>query len=423
MKKNIQHTVFAIIILILPVALWAQDNTSSVYSKFGIGDLANVGYGRNLALGGTGFGIRDASFLNPKNPASLTAIDSLSFLFETGVHGRTTWSVTSDRTQVYWDGNITHVSWGHRYNRWLMGSAGIMPYSNIGYNIITSGSANVENSVKESVWTGSGGVNKAFYSMGYKLDKNISLGIEGSFLFGPQKLDRKTYFLVANEMEATDQYTEYIVQNRYYGFGTKVGAQYTAKLGTKGTVLTVGGVYSPQSSLQGKSNVTAVQFYSGVSTPDTIDYETDKPADKVKLPAMYGGGFSLILKGKYLFAADYETNQWSINTESEYKNQNIYSVGFEILPQNSLQYFGRCGYRIGFRYDDGYINVKRNDIKDMRLSLGVGFPIQKSRSTLNVTAEVGRKGTLNRGLVREDYTKLTVAFSFHDYWFIKRKFD
>jgi hypothetical protein len=77
----------------------AQNNTNSPYSKFGIGDLANTSYGRNTAIGGTGIGIRDQFFLNLKNPASLTAIDTLSFLFETGVSGAYTSSSTSNATE------------------------------------------------------------------------------------------------------------------------------------------------------------------------------------------------------------------------------------------------------------------------------------------------------------------------------------
>jgi hypothetical protein len=423
MSKRFFNILALIIVVMIPAVIQAQNNTSSAYSKFGLGDLANVGYGKNLALGGTGIGLRDATFLNQKNPASLTAIDTLSFLFETGVHGRATWSSTSDRTQLFWDGNLTHVSLGHRITSWLMASAGVMPYSNVGYNIKTTGTANVENSVKQTLWGGTGGVNKLYYALGLKINKNFSLGAEGSFLYGPMNEERNTYFFVANLMGSTDEYTSYLSQARYHGFSVKGGLQYTANLDKKGTILTIGGVFSPATKLTGKSDVTITQYYSGLSTPDSVYNESNVRAEPITIPMMYGGGFSFTWRGKYMIAADYETNTWSENILKQYIDQQIYSVGFEMLPRNSFKYFEKCAYRIGFRYDDGYVRVKGIDIQDMRLSLGVGLPIYRSKSMANVSLELGQRGTTSMGLINERYTKLTVALSFHDYWFVKRKFD
>ncbi|MBP7507602.1 MAG: hypothetical protein KA807_07270, partial [Prolixibacteraceae bacterium] len=81
----------------------------------------------------------------------------------------------------------------------------------------------------------------------------------------------------------------------------------------------------------------------------------------------------------------------------------------------------RCSYRLGFRYDSGYIMYRKNNISDMRFTAGIGFPIQKSASMVNLSVEAGRKGTTRMGLIMEDYIKFTVAFSFQDLWFIERK--
>jgi hypothetical protein len=42
---------------------------------------------------------------------------------------------------------------------------------------------------------------------------------------------------------------------------------------------------------------------------------------------------------------------------------------------------------------------------------------------LNVTLEAGQQGTTQMGLIQERYLKMTVAFSFQDYWFLKRKLN
>jgi hypothetical protein len=378
--------------------------------------MASVGYGRNLALGGSGFGLRDPYQLNIKNPASITSIDSMNFLFETGVNGQYTLSSTSDRTQPYWSGNLTHVVFGHRYTDWLMGTYGVMPFSNIGYTLRTSQSVESENSYVFTDWVGTGGLNKVFYLLGVKISKNFSLGGEVAYLNGSLVESRKTWAVVQ-----MDNPTYFLSNSRYSGFTYRGAFQFTADLDKKGTNLTLGGIFSPLQKLRGKYNEIIDQQY-GESYVDSMYYHSGS-ATPINLPLTYGGGIGFTWKGKYLFAADYERANWSINDDKTYVDQQIYSFGLERVPQNSLKYFNRCSYRVGFRYDSGYINTKGYNIDDMRVSVGFGFPIQKTASMINFTLEAGQKGTTQMGLIRERYLKMTAAFSFQDFWFIKRKLN
>jgi hypothetical protein len=185
----------------------------------------------------------------------------------------------------------------------------------------------------------------------------------------------------------------------------------------------IGATFKPEMKLTGSGNIEIKQTYQSNSTfIDTI-YDAKLRIPSLYTPMSYGAGFGLMLNAKYLIAADYETNLWSQSNEGEYVDQNIYSLGLERLPQANLKFFSRCAYRVGFRYDSGYISAKRNVIDDMRVTVGMGFPIRKSRSFLNVGLEAGERGTISNGLVRERYTKLTVSMSMHDYWFVKRKFN
>lgn len=63
------------------VQSYAQHNTSSPYSKFGIGETETGAYGMNGGMAGTGIGLYVPGFLNIANPAAI-AIDSLSFIFD-----------------------------------------------------------------------------------------------------------------------------------------------------------------------------------------------------------------------------------------------------------------------------------------------------------------------------------------------------
>lgn len=409
-------TTLLISLLVVPLWVSAQNNTSSPYSKFGAGDLSNVGYGRNLALGGAGFALRDKSFINLKNPASLTAIDSLSTLFEMGVFGQFTQNSTNEASNYYPDGNLTHLALAHRYTSWLMGSYGIMPFSDIGYNFRTFKSVAGEMSTVYTDWTGSGGINKLFYGLGLKLSKNFSLGGDVAYMYGPLAESRKIT-VVAEPNSPTYYYTNTL----YRGLAYKAAMQFNANLGDEGTNIVLGGVYSPRQTFTGRTLTSIEQNYNS-NTIINID-ATETRAEPFSMPQTIGAGASLTWKGKYLMTADFENATWSQNNSREYIDQSIYSFGLERVPQNDLKYFERCAYRVGFRYDSGYFTAKGKSIDDIRFSMGVGFPMQKSRSMMNVSMEFGQKGTTNIGLIRERYTKLTIAFSFHDYWFVKRKID
>jgi hypothetical protein len=417
MKNSLKIIVaLCICILLNPSFLWSQNNTSSPYSKFGTGELASVGYGRNLALGGSGFGLRDQYQLNIKNPASITSIDSMNFLFETGVNGQFTSSSSTDKNQIFWSGNLTHLVFGHRYTNWLMGAYGIMPFSNIGYNLRTFQTVESDESYVFTDWVGTGGLNKVFYLLGLKLSKNFSLGGEVSYLNGSLVESQKKWAVVES-----DNPTYYLSNSRYSGFTYKGAFQFTANLDKKGTNVTIGGIFSPLQKLRGKSNVIIDQQY-GTNYVDSMYYHSGS-ATPINLPLTYGAGVGFRWKGKYLLAADYERANWSVNPDKSYVDQQIYSFGLEKVPQNSLKYFDRCSYRVGFRYDSGYIRTKGYTIDDKRISIGMGFPVQKTASMLNFTLEAGQKGTTQMGLIQERYIKMTVAFSLQDYWFIKRKLN
>ena len=50
------------------------------YSIFGVGDLAPAGTAYNKSMGGVGIANRSHRFINPVNPAAVTARDSLAFM-------------------------------------------------------------------------------------------------------------------------------------------------------------------------------------------------------------------------------------------------------------------------------------------------------------------------------------------------------
>src|ERR1035437_7415757 len=80
------------LLLLAPCLVMGQtknsSSTSSPYSRYGIGILSGYSLGRSEAMGGIGIGIRNDAQINSGNPASYTAIDSLTFLTQFGINSR-----------------------------------------------------------------------------------------------------------------------------------------------------------------------------------------------------------------------------------------------------------------------------------------------------------------------------------------------
>jgi hypothetical protein len=86
-------------------------------------------------------------------------------------------------------------------------------------------------------------------------------------------------------------------------------------------------------------------------------------------------------------------------------------------------------YRLGGKYELGYINVVDvtegvdEQIKEVGITFGVSLPMKRSKTSLNIMVELGRRGLFESNLLNQNYIKFGVDVSLHDIWFIKRKYD
>jgi hypothetical protein len=116
-------------------------------------------------------------------------------------------------------------------------------------------------------------------------------------------------------------------------------------------------------------------------------------------------------------------NNTSQVTYNDYKRVSL--GGYYIPKFNSLtSYFSRVTYRAGIKYENLGMNIKNTQIKDFGMSFGIGLPMGKGLSDVNVGFEFGTKGEVNTsGLVKEKYFNLKLSLSLGDKWFIARKID
>ena len=164
-----------------------------------------------------------------------------SFLYEFGLNGTYSTLKTNSTSETSSNGNFSHVAIAFPIKKdWGMG-IGLLPYTKTGYNI------DVENAIEGATdtyitrITGVGGLNKFYLSTGFKVLKNLSLGVDLSFLFGSIEEENKLY---------TGSFVSIVDQNHYGGVKLKTGFQYKLPR-FKAVETTIGGTLELPTSLSG----------------------------------------------------------------------------------------------------------------------------------------------------------------------------
>ena len=80
-----QRLINTCLFCIMATIAMAQTSSNSPYTRYGFGELSDQHFGNSKAMGGIAYGLRNGLQVNAANPASYTAIDSLTFIFDAGL--------------------------------------------------------------------------------------------------------------------------------------------------------------------------------------------------------------------------------------------------------------------------------------------------------------------------------------------------
>ena len=192
--KTGRRTLLFLGFFILTITSMAQVRISSPYSRYGIGLLRRGDYNITFSsMGGISNAIRTPYNVNFANPASYSAIDSTSFLFDAGITTDITTMKSSTASQQAMYGSLAHLIFGVPLTSWWKSSLGVLPYSDVGYNILQEQTSdNIGRT--QTLYEGSGGINQAFWGSGFNVAKGLSLGVNFIYYFGTMNRLRKVYF-------------------------------------------------------------------------------------------------------------------------------------------------------------------------------------------------------------------------------------
>ena len=239
--------------------MMAQSNgSSSSYSRFGLGTPEVQAQGFNKAMAGTGLGYRAGGRINTLNPASYSAIDSTTLLLDVGMTAAFgNMKQNGNKINIY-QCKLDFVNVGLRLYRNLGLSAGFMPYTTIGYDFRTSSRVAKDPSSLQTItsttyYSGEGGLHQAYLGLGYKVFKELSLGVNASFIWGDYT------HAVLQTYSTGDGSTSYNGLNSLEGAEIRtwkldIGTQYPIRL-TPTDVLTIGATASIGHKIKSDANL------------------------------------------------------------------------------------------------------------------------------------------------------------------------
>ncbi len=406
MYKLLKISGLVLTLVFLHVANAESQSSSSPYSVFGLGSLETNSLGPGRGMGGTSIAFRSSTYLNISNPASFSGLDSLLSIFEIGLFGKYTSYASSTKNQSAIDANFRYVVMGFRITPWLATSFGFAPYSTIGYNINTKSDVEGSNLKYNKVFSGDGGVNRTFLSTSFKVNKNLALGVNASWLFGD---------ITHRELSETYYYSLENVTN-LSNFHLNYGLNYRFAINENN--FSIGLIFGDSKKLNAKNTTT-------IKTNTETEVIKGR-SSKYNIPRNYGIGLAYE-RGFFRAGIDFERSMWEgtefNNTGIRSRNCDRISAGVEFPSLGPNKGTGRMLlYRVGAEYRESYFIINNTPVNYYAFSFGTGIPLKGVLSTVNVSVELGQNGVNKNDLFRENFVTLHLDFSLRDLWFIKRRY-
>ena len=432
--SKILFAFFAMLFLSVPSVFAQNENpsnlTNSAYSRYGFGKLGSVGNASTRAMGDLGVVTYSNSTTNLYNPASLTAIDTLTMLVEAGLNCE--WQFVSENGK-----HEKHVNSGFNYLSlhfplWhnFAGALSLTPYSMVGYYYGNTTKEPIDNSIStvdtlaySNTYQGNGGLQKIMASIGWRpittKTSMLNIGLNAALITGTVSHSSSVYI-------SSGQATSTYVTRGYTakGFDLGFGIQYLHRLNA-GRTLLFGATFSPKTPIHVSAD--NVKF----SNTDTVSVNEKF---NVNAPMKFGVGAAYHIDRKLQVGAEFSMENWSnvagldanmSKNDGIYKNISKFAVGVEYQPSSFDQnYFKTCRYRAGLNFKNSYVETFGSQNNEYTASCGIGLPVgfmSRRRSLLNLSLEYTHVEPSEKKLMSEDYINLTIGVTFNEMMFFRNR--
>lgn len=429
-RKALNATLMSICV----IPAFAQSGTNSPYSQYGLGQQSEQTSGFNRGMNGLGLGFREHNQVNYINPASYSAMDSLTFIFDAGLSGQiTNFSENGHKVNAN-NADFEYAVAGFRAFKHVGVSFGLIPFINIGYNYSTTDYLNGNrNATYTNTYSGSGGLHQVYFGAGWEFVKGLSVGANISYIWGD--INRS----VVNSY--SDSWVNTL--SKYYtatvnSYKLDLGLQYSVNLNKKNS-LTLGLTYGLGHKLNSDPECRIISTNSSTGVADTTSFRVD---NGLEIPMSLGAGLMWNHNNKLKIGSDFSYQKWGsvkypvynvVNNVPSYDLvDNYYSDRYKVTVggeycnnEMSRNFIDRVRFRAGVSYSTPYFKINGQDgPKEISVSAGFGIPIintYNNRSILNVSGQWVHSSA--DGLLTENTFRINIGITFNERWFMKWKVD
>lgn len=421
----------------------AQPVTNSPYARYGLGNNVAGANVRSAGLGNMGVAIREDSIpfvVNFMNPASYTSLKFTSF--DVGAYASVGTLRSATQQEEVNRFNLSYLTLGFPITKWWGGAFGIREFSSSNFSVTDMkqyANSDTSNGDIRYKFQGEGGLNQVFIGIGLKPYKNLSIGMNVSYLFGKLNQLQRVEFPASGLFNVrTDHITN--VGGVYLDYGI----QYSARIAERHAIVAGVTFAHPMKVSATSTQLSRTYLLSTLGADvfrDTIQYQQNS-SNSINVPWKYGAGITWKVGNQWMVGAEFNQQLWSqyVNpqggSDSLSDSWNLkagleFKPGGDALNRGVLGYFKRIQYRIGGFYGGSEYTIRGQQLAEYGMTLGFGFPMARRKagndmfvqSMINLSVEWGQRGTTANNLLLEDYWVFRLGFTLNDRWFIKRKYD
>lgn len=403
--------------------IFSQTGTTSPYSYAGLGDVNFRGTHVNRFMGGLEI-YNDSIHANLSNPSSYAKLKLTNY--NLGLNYRINNMIGANETKSIASAGLNYIGVAMPTKYFGFGF-GIIPYTSVGYKLSYLDNANDNENIL-NLFEGEGGINKTFFSVGFRPLKFLSLGFTLNYNFG--KISYETGIFQDQVTLGT------VLENisSISGLDLKLSTQFEIPI-KDALELQAMLSYTPEANLISTNS----RFYNTRSFLATnnfgenveislIDFGLKRT--NITIPDIISFGFGVGKERKWFAGVQYTMNAMQ-NFSHEfislpnvgYENAYQFSLGGFYIPDYSsiTSYWKRIVFRMGFRHELTGILINNFGLKETGVNFGFGLPLAGFSNT-NIGFEYASR-VADSKTYKENFWSFRIGFSLNDKWFIKRKYN
>lgn len=442
---------FAIVIAVFTTTTYAQNGINSPYSRYGFGIQSERATGFNKGMGGVAQGFRNGQQVNIANPASYSAVDSLTALFDMGITLQNSNYKMGNLQQNIRNTSFDYFAFQFRAAKNVGMTIGLMPITNIKYNFASANETleGQENITSSYSFTGDGGLRDVFLGAGWHPFKPISIGVNVGYIWGDY-----THNMIMAFSESSVFSMSRIYKADISTYNLQMGIQYIQPISEKDQMV-VGATYTMGHNLGNEAYRTTETLNNG--NIETQHEDTIKNA--FHWPTSMAVGITYYHSNNLRIGADWELQRWSdsrfpnqqtsmengtvsdlyTSTKGQLNDRIKYAAGLDWTPSpTSQRYFNKCTYKIGGYYSQTYAKTDvtgtiTSKPYELGVSAGITLPVSNKNiwhnsPLINMSVQwvhtnipYLNTATMRQSTLTENYLKFCFGITFSERWFSKWK--